>query len=44
VPFGVSFPWSSTQCGVMPKGNHLIVMALVAVVVVVGYEKFVKKA
>jgi hypothetical protein len=28
----------------MPKGNHLIVMALVAVVVVVGYEKFVKKA
>lgn len=28
----------------MPRGNHLLVMALVAVVVVVGYEKFVKKA
>jgi hypothetical protein len=28
----------------MPKGNHLVVMALVAVVVVVGYDKFVKKA
>ena len=27
----------------MPKGNHLIVMALIAVVVVVGYEKYAKK-
>jgi hypothetical protein len=27
----------------MPKGNHILVMALVAVVVVVGYEKFVAK-
>jgi hypothetical protein len=27
----------------MPRGNHLLVMALVAVVVVVGYEKFVAK-
>ncbi len=28
----------------MPRGNHILVMALVAVVVVVGYEKFVKKS
>jgi hypothetical protein len=28
----------------MPKGNHLVVMALVALVVVVGYEKFVAKS
>jgi hypothetical protein len=28
----------------MPRGNHILVMALVAAVVVVGYEKFVKKS
>jgi hypothetical protein len=27
----------------MPKGTHIFVMALVAVVVVVGYEKYGKK-
>ena len=28
----------------MPGGSHLVVMALVALVVVVGYEKFVARS